>query len=212
MTNVKKITYFRISTVVVLFLLNASLTFSQKVDTVIDKKIYRSYYSYNLKVPLYIIYYLHKGGGNSSRTNFKEEYKSAKSSDYVRSGFHRGHLVSAEDFAYSQDLENLTFSYYNCFPQYPRLNMGPWKSWEMKIRQESQIWPLKIYVGGIYGNKKLKNSVAVPEYCWKVVYNQKTGLILHVIMFKNDASCETKRVSLDDINKLTGYNIRFNYN
>jgi len=212
MLRIKNRSFNRITILLVVIFINTSLSFSQKVDTVIDKKIYKSYYSYNLKVPLYIIYYLHKGGGNSTRTNFKEEYKSAKSSDYVKSGFHRGHLVSAEDFAYSQDLENLTFSYYNCFPQYPRLNMGPWKSWEMKIRQESQIWPLKIYVGGIYGNKKLKNSVAVPDYCWKVVFNQKTGLILHVLMFKNDETCETKRVTLSDIQRLTGLHIPFNSN
>ena len=71
---------------------------------------------------------------------------------------------------------------------------------------------LKVYVGGIYGTKKIKNSVAIPEYCWKVVFNQKTGLILHILLFKNDNSCETKRVTLDEINRLSGYNIRFNSN
>lgn len=188
------------------------IIFSQKVDTIIDKKIYKSYYSFENKAPLYIIYNLYKGGGDSKRSNFKQEYRSAESSDYIKTGYDRGHLVSAEDFAFDQKLENLTFSYYNCFPQNPKLNRGPWKSWEMKIREESQRWPLKVYVGGIYGTKKIKNSVAIPEYCWKVVYNQKTGLILHILLFKNDNSCETKRVTLDEINRLSGYNIRFNSN
>jgi len=210
MFSIKNQSISRIIKMIILILLNSFLCFSQKVDTVIDKKIYTSYYSFDLKVPLYITYYLYKGGGNSTRINFKEEYKSAKNSDYVRSGYHRGHLVSAEDFAYNQELENITFSYYNCLPQYPKLNMGPWKSWETKIRQESQIWPLKIYVGGIYGSKKLKNGVAVPDYCWKVIFNQKTGLILHILMFKNDETCETKRTSLNEINRLTGYKITFN--
>ena len=186
--------------------------FAQKVDTIIDKKIYKSYYSFQYKAPLYIIYNLYKGGGDSKRIKFKHEFRSAESSDYTKSGYDRGHLVSAEDFAYDQTLENLTFSYYNCFPQNPKLNRGPWKSWEMKIREESQKWPLKVYVGAIYGKQKIKNKVAIPEYCWKVVYNQKTGLILHILMFKNDNSCETKRVTLDEINRMTGLSIKFNIN
>jgi endonuclease G len=187
-------------------------SFGQKVDTIIDKNIYTSYYSFNLRVPLYITYNLQNGGGNSKRSNFKQEYKSAISSDYVKTGYDRGHLVSAEDFAYNQSLENLTFSYYNCFPQNPKLNRGPWKSWEMKIRQESKIWPLKIYVGGIYGTLKLKNRVAIPEYCWKVVYNIKTKLLMHVLLFENNDSCKTIRVTLSMLNELLPNKIDFNPN
>ena len=50
--------------------------FAQKVDTTIDKKIYKSYYSFQYKAPLYIIYNLYKGGGDSKRIKFKHESRS----------------------------------------------------------------------------------------------------------------------------------------
>jgi len=131
-------------------------TSAQQIDLVINKSIYISHFSKELKVPLYVEYDLYQGGGNSSRAHmrFKEELGSARSKDYKKSGFDKGHLVNAEDFAFDPSKEVLTFSFYNCFPQVPRLNRGSWKSWETTIRKESQKWPLKIYVGGIYGSKK----------------------------------------------------------
>lgn len=197
---------------IIIGLLFVNYISGQIVDTIIVKNAYISYFSFELKAPIYNTYYLYKGGGDSKRTNFKHEYRSAENADYAKSGYDRGHLVSAEDFAYNQSLENQTFSYYNCFPQNKKLNRGPWKSWEMKIREESQLWPLKIYVGGIYGNKKIKNSVAIPDYCWKVVYNQKTHLILHVLIFKNDNSCETNRLTLEGLKQKLKTKIVFNSN
>lgn len=197
---------------IIIGLLFVNYLSGQIVDTIIVKNAYTSYFSFELKAPIYSIYYLYKGGGDSKRINFKHEYRSAENADYAKSGYDRGHLVSAEDFAYNQLLENQTFSYYNCFPQNKKLNRGAWKSWEMKIREESQNWPLKIYVGGIYSNKKINNSVTVPEYCWKVVYNQKTGLILHVLIFRNDNSCETNRITLEGLKQRLKTKIAFNPN
>ena len=194
------------------FLLLAYFVNAQKIDKIVYKKIYTSYYSYDLHAPLYVVYKLYKGGGSAKRSNFFEEYGTAKSRDYKKSGYDRGHLVSAEDFAFNQAYEKLTFSYYNCFPQSSKLNKGPWKSWEYKIRQESQKWPLKIYVGGIYSDKKLNNRVSVPKYCWKVVYNLKTKLIMHVLLFENDAKASAVRVNLSKLKQMLGYQVDFNMN
>ena len=121
-------------------------TFGQKIDQIINKGIYTSYYSSDLKVPLYVVHYLYNGGGDFSRSKlrFFKEKNTASNSDYAKSGYDRGHLVSAEDFAYDYRKQSLTFSYYNCFPQTRHLNRGPWKSWENTIRNESKRWPLKI--------------------------------------------------------------------
>ena len=161
-------------------------SFSQKINVVVNKEIYTSYYSTDLKVPLYVVHYLFNGGGDFSRSKlrFIKEKNTASNSDYAKSGYDRGHLVSAEDFAYDYRKQAITFSYYNCFPQTRHLNRGAWKSWENTIRNESKRWPLKIYTGGMYGNRRIRGKVGVPDYCWKVVYNQKTGLILHALITK----------------------------
>lgn len=186
-------------------------TFSQKVDQVVNKEIYTSYYSNDLKAPLYVVHYLYNGGGDFSRSKlrFMEGANTATNEDYAKSGYDRGHLVSAEDFAFDPNKEALTFSYYNCFPQTPHLNRGSWKVWETTIRAESKRWPLKIYTGGIYGTNKIRGKVAIPDYCWKVVYNQKTGLILHALIFTNDAIGTVKRTTIGELKSRLQYPIEF---
>jgi len=195
----------------VLFLFGGMSVFAQRVDTVIQKTVYTSYYSYALKSPLYVVYYLYKGGGDCSRQrlSFAKEYRSATNKDYLKSGYDRGHLANAEDFAYDCDKEKCTFSYYNCIPQHPQLNRGSWKSWETTIRKESQKDRLKIYTGAIYGKQKIGNGVAVPDYCWKLVYNTRTKLILHALLFKNDATEQVQRVTPSQLKQLLGYPIEF---
>jgi endonuclease G len=190
---------------------NLSISFCQEIDKVVNKQIYTSYYSIKLKVPLYIVYELNNGGGDVSRKGmrFIEESITANNKDYSKSGYDRGHLVSAEDFAFNKYLEELTFSYFNVFPQHPKLNRGSWKAWENKIRLESKRSPLKIYVGGIYGTNKIKNKIAIPDYCWKVVYNKKTQRLLHVLLFKNDATQMVIRTTLDGLRSKLNYNINF---
>ena len=196
---------------VILFWFISQCLYSQNIDTVVDKSIYKSYYSYGYKSPLYVVYDLYNGGGDVSRSSmsFKQEFKTATNKDYSKSGYDRGHLANAEDFAYNYSKEKLTFSYYNCFAQNAKLNRGSWKVWETTIRNESKKWPLRIYVGAIYGNKKINNNVAIPDFCWKVVYNLKTGLIMHALIFKNDESATVNRITISELKKLLTYNIEF---
>ena len=201
----------RIFFIQVLFFLFFIQSFSQKIDKIVNKEIYTSYYSIELKAPLYVVYYLNNGGGDFSRSKlkFKEEQNTAKNSDYSKSGYDRGHLVSAEDFAYDYRKEALTFSYYNCFPQTKHLNRGSWKVWENTIRSESKRWPLKIYIGGIYGQNKIHGRVGIPDYCWKVVYNRKSGLILHALIFSNDDIGSVRRTTLGELKLLLKYPVEF---
>jgi endonuclease G len=202
----------KIKILIILFQFLTLSSYSQKIDQIVNKEIYTSYFSNDLKAPLFVVYYLYNGGGDYSRAKLKfiEGFKTAKNSDYSKSGYDRGHLVSAEDFAFDYRKESLTFSYYNCFPQTRHLNRGPWKSWENTIRKESKRWPLKIYTGGIYGNRRIRGKVGVPDYCWKVVYNQKTGLILHALIFTNDNIGAVRRTTVSELKKILKYPVEFN--
>src|SRR5687767_6679149 len=83
-------------------------------DTIINKGIYKSYFNSILKQPVAVTYTLYKGGGDASRSNdrFTGTPLTLSDKDYSHSGYDRGHLVPAEDFAYSDSLQGLTFSYY----------------------------------------------------------------------------------------------------
>lgn len=187
---------------------------SQRIDTVVQKPAYTSYYSYLVKSPLYVVYYLYKGGGDCSRKklSFTKEFRSASNKDYAKSGYDRGHLANAEDFAFDCEMEKCTFSYYNCIPQHQRLNRGSWKTWETTIRKESQRDRLKIYTGGIYGKQTIGSGVGVPKYCWKIVYNTRTKLIMHALLFKNDATEAVQRITTKQLSTMLGYPIVFNPN
>lgn len=187
---------------------------AQGIDTVIQKPAYTSYYSYSVKSPLYVVYYLYKGGGDCSRKqlSFTKEYKSATNKDYAKSGYDRGHLANAEDFAFDCTMEKCTFSYYNCIPQHQKLNRGSWKVWETTIRKESQRDRLKIYTGAVYGKQTIGSGVGVPDYCWKIVYNTRTKLIMHALLFKNDATEAVQRITTKQLSAMLGYPIVFNAN
>jgi endonuclease G len=185
--------------------------FSQKADTVVNMEIYKSYFSYDLKQPLYVTYKLYRGGGGCERKNENFNFrkcgvKTASDSDYSGSGLDKGHLANAEDFAYDCEKEEKTFCYFNCLPQTVKLNRGIWKTWEERIRALSQTKKLFVIAGGIYKNKTIgANDVGVPEYCYKIVVDARTKEILHCLLFPNDDSKKVTAISLAQLKKRLGY-------
>ncbi len=206
MKNILLLTFF--------MLLLPTLVSSQAVrtDTIINNGLYKSYFCYFLRQPLYATYTLYKGGGDCDRDaeNFSFspcDQPTATDEDYSHSGYDQGHLVNAEDFAYDCSLEKLTFCFYNCLPQTPALNRGIWKSWETKIRKLSQTVKLFVIAGGIYSNVTIgpDSTAAVPDYCYKIVLNSNTKKILYCMLFPNDNSHTMQVLTLSQLKKRLGY-------
>lgn len=201
----------KFSLVLILSLFALTL-FSQKIDTVINNGVYKSHFNYALKEPVYVEYTLFHGGGECDRSeyHFKNDtkVKTATQSDYAHSGYDMGHLANAEDFAYNCSMDESTFRFYNCLPQTPNLNRGLWKSWEDKIRDESQTDSLQVICGGKFGNKKIGKGVAVPDYCWKIVKSLKTNTVLHVLWFTNlKKDNKVKEITVNELWILLGYKL-----
>jgi len=173
--------------VINLFIINlllVSFTHSQKVDTVINTKIYQSSVCKLYKQPLYVQYELHDGGGNCTDVGrFKNEFNKFESSDkdYLGSGYIKGHMVNDEDFSTDCRLKNLTFRYYNCLPQTPNLNKE-WEMWENRLREESQGLTYRIISGGSKFIKK--NNLYIPKYLYKIVRSSK-GFV-YCLWFTNE--------------------------
>ena len=183
------------------FTLSALISKAQQVDTLIHMAAYKSYYSYQVKNPLYVTYTLSKGGGDCNRAKFsfkKCGIKTADDDDYSGTGYDKGHLANAEDFAYNCSLDKETFCYYNCVPQTTKLNRGIWKTWETKVRKLSQSKPVFVIAGAIYTDQLLKDghTVVIPDYCYKIIVDPPTGNILYCLLFPNDESGRVEALSL----------------
>ena len=194
-----------------LFIFLSILCFQAKSQIIVHTSIYTVNFSNALHEPLWVSYKLYHGGGDCSRKGFHflndiDSLKTATNKDYSKSGYDKGHLANAEDFAYDCTKDELTFRYYNCLPQTPNLNRGVWKSKETLIRQWSRSDSLLIVCGGAFSTKKIQN-IFVPDYCWKVVQSLSTKKILFCGWFTNTNSATEENISFNELLKRTGYNI-----
>ncbi len=185
-----------------------------KIDTVLDKEVYKAYFNMKLREPLYVTYTLFKGGGDCDRKtegfDFKvdEFTKSATDDDYGHSGYDKGHLANAEDFAFNCNKEEATFKYYNCVPQTVKMNRGIWKTWETNIRKLSETKKLLIVAGSIFGKKTIgPNKIGVPSHCFKIVINPSTKQILHCLVFPNNQSNTYQIVTFTELKQRLGYRL-----
>ena len=187
--------------VLIFFLLSSLFSFSQN-DTLIDNGIYEVYYSYSYKSPIWVKYSLSNGGGdcNRSKFNFIKFNRTASNEDFIGSGFDKGHLVPAEDFAYDCNLEKKTFYFYNVVAQYPNMNRGIWKSYEEKVRDLSKKEPIDISCGCFYSNDKIENTdVSIPTSCWKIAKSKNGKVLISIIVTNNPNKNSIKKVPISQI-------------
>jgi endonuclease G, mitochondrial len=151
-------------------------------------------------------------------------------SDYAKSGFDKGHVVSSEDRGRS-DLDNsATFFMTNMVPQAPDNNRVVWSQFEAACRsllkqgKELYIVAGSSGFGGIGSNgpqSVLNNNVVVPAVIWKVVLvldrpgTQPKDITAAMsrtiaIVVPNQQGVKSKPwkdyvTSVDEVEKLTGY-------
>ncbi len=173
---------------IIILLLLSIQVFGQDSVTVTNS-IYTSVFDKVIREPIRITYKLYHGGGVCKRTAMafsnNQKFATANKKDYSHSGYDKGHLAPAEDFAFDCKKELITFQYYNCLPQTPALNRGIWKVWETTIREWSQTDSLLIICGG--SDFHLKGKLNVPDTCFKEVYSLSTGKRLFSAKFTNTA-------------------------
>lgn len=136
-------------------------------DTVIDRGYYRSYFNRTYSTVSYVRYSLYKAGGSASRKGMQfVQTVGRKVYPYLHSGYDKGHLAPAQDFAWSRSAMMATFDYCNALPQAPALNRGAWKRLETQVRKWSQLDTLEIECGGLSFDS---TRHMVPKYFYKIV-------------------------------------------
>jgi endonuclease G len=97
-------------------------------------------------------------------------------SDYVRSGFDRGHMAPSGDMP-DPDAQQQSFSLANVVPQTAALNRKVWEGIESAVRHLAERrGELYVVTGPIFQGgelQALQGRVLVPTATWKAVYDPK---------------------------------------
>jgi len=155
---------------------------SASCDVVLDKKYYHICYDYNFKGALFVSYLLSadtvNAGNIVDRPSFyidesiPQEYAS-KSSDYIGSGYDRGHLAPDASFDYSQDALRSTYVMSNIIPQYPSVNRYSWSDTEKQERKLAREYgEVEVIIGVVYGDNPQRigdDAIAVPMAFYKSI-------------------------------------------
>jgi endonuclease G, mitochondrial len=155
-------------------------------------------------------------GGEERSNQFKMDALvptgSAKTSDYTKSGYDRGHLCPAADMGFNPKAMLESFMMSNISPQKPEFNRGIWKELETAVRG----WAKKehkiiVVTGPVFRNNKGsigKNEVLVPGYFFKVIFDATSDPRIIAFVLPNEKSDQPitdYAVTTDEAEKLTGF-------
>jgi endonuclease G len=136
----------------------------------------------------------------------------AQNSDYLKSGYDKGHLAPAADMGWSALTMKESFYFSNMSPQLPGFNRGVWKRLEELMRSWAIDNKAIYIVTGPLLSQGLptigSNGVSIPNYYYKVILDY-TQPEIHAIGFvlpnaSSSASLNTFAVSIDEVEKQTG--------
>jgi DNA/RNA endonuclease G (NUC1) len=121
----------------------------------------------------------------------------------------RGHLASYFYFVCNRDNGLSTFVTTNIVPQVQMdFNDGIWSHLERVEKRCAQKFALTTIVGVIPSQFRLPSGVNIPDYMYKILYNEKTGKLIAFLM-KNTNHFGTNLwryvILLDNLEKLTGF-------
>ena len=146
-----------------------------------------------------------------------------QSSSYMGSGYDRGHNVPSADRTSSVNANSSTFLMTNMIPQAPQNNQQTWNNFEQYIRTQVSGGQEAYVIMGSYGNAGTiaNGNIVIPSNVWKVVVllnngNDDLGRVAEntrVIAINTpntntvNADWKQYRVSVDQIEQLTGYDL-----
>ena len=206
------------SLILVLFL--AFNTFAQDI-VVLKHTNYTSHFSKSKRYPVMVEWWETRvkiGCPNPipRKDNFKPDPQLPNETDigtdYVGSGFDRGHLMPAKsNQCQTPAVQDESFYYSNMVAQYHRLNAGDWKSLETLTRDVALISDSVHVWAGNVGELKRIGKISVPTQCWKVFYVVRNKEWF-AFLFENDLSkpdgINNNKVEVSDIEKLTGFKFK----
>ena len=190
-------------------------------DNIIEYKGYTVSYNTNTLIPNWVAYELTaeetKGDADREDKVFSMDMSfkgpQARREDYSKSGWTKGHMAPARDFAWSDDALTETFYFMNVCPQDETLNAKDWNYLEKQVRhwakEYGKVW---VVSGPIIGKNKYgtigEDRVVVPDAFFKAVMVSQGALYSSIaFVMGNDsqryylADCS---ITVNELEKLTG--------
>lgn len=128
----------------------------------------------------------------------------ARLTDYLRSGFDRGHLSPSADFS-DKSAQAESFSLANIVPQNSVSNRRTWSHIETSTRRLArEHGTIHVVTGPAFAKDAaaLNGWVRVPTYLWKAIYVPGVGAAVYVV--RNDATPAYSAISIDELTHFTG--------
>jgi endonuclease G len=172
------------------------------------------------KAPLWVAYTLTPAQLDGSATrpsHFREDREltsqGATDRDYRHSGYDRGHLAPARDFAFSPAAIRSTFLLSNAVPQKPSVNRGRWAAVEAAVRGVAQHADrVHVFSGTLFeGNIERigDGQVAVPSHTYKVILAEhRQARSMYAVIVPNQDHIHAPQnafaVSVDEVERRSG--------
>ncbi|MEP3389410.1 MAG: DNA/RNA non-specific endonuclease [Reichenbachiella sp.] len=189
-------------------------------DAIVEHAYYTLRYNEKTEQADWVAYTLKKVNLNNSKfkrtDNFREDpdvkTKSASPADYKGSGYDRGHLAPAADFAWTKNGMSESFYMSNMSPQQPGFNRGIWEKLEERVRDWARSnHEIYVVTGPIYhgkGEKIGKNKVVVPDQYYKVILElngkEVKGIGFILDNEKSSKDLSVYAMSIDEVENATG--------
>lgn len=148
-----------------------------------------------------------------SSSAFKMDHRTeakVKPTDYVRSGYDRGHMAPSYGIGthYGAEAQLETFLMSNVAPQMPTLNRRVWARLERILARDyanrlEEVW---VIIGPIYADQppSLPSGVTVPKAFFKIIIDEQHGTprALAFVVPQNVAGSESLEAFLVSINSI----------
>jgi len=196
-------------------------------STIIEHMGYTVSYNSSLRIPNWVAYELLDSelyGDFDRREKFTPDPdlkgRQAYDSDYVRSGWDRGHMAPSGDMKWSSQTQTECFYLTNVCPQNHNLNSGAWNDLEKQVRYECRyyksIWVVcgPVVGRGVHGTIG-SNKVQVPDGFFKALLaRKKNGAYTAVgFYFANESGTKALAnyaMSVDELEEIVGMDLFYN--
>jgi endonuclease G len=195
----------------------------------LEKPQYSLSYNCSNGIPNWVSWQLTEGWlGSVDRSNdfrpdpdLPENCYATRPNDYRGSGYDKGHMIPSADRSNTSEDNSATFLMSNIIPQSPANNRQVWRELEEYCRDlVKQGKELYIIAGGEGKQESIgRGKVTVPSYTWKAVLvldkpgvsPTETSQTIAVKIPNSDriegTNWKQYRVSIDEIEKNTGYDL-----